>query len=67
MKQYHHVFGVDVSKKTVDITHVINQEFTHRQFSNDRLEWSNLCMAQGTHLILTRCFAWKLPDYIASH
>jgi transposase len=35
MKQYDHVFGVDVSKKTVDITHVINQQFTHRQFSND--------------------------------
>ena len=35
MKQYDHVFGVDVSKKTVDITHVINQQFTHRQFTND--------------------------------
>ena len=45
MKQYDHVFGVDVSKKTVDITHVINQQFTHRQFSNDEagmeqlMEW----------------------------
>ncbi len=35
MKQYDHVFGVDVSKKTVDITHVTNQQFTHRQFTND--------------------------------
>ncbi len=35
MKQYDHVFGVDVSKKTVDITYVINQQFTHRQFTND--------------------------------
>ena len=35
MKQYNHVFGVDVSKKTVDITHVINQQFTHRQFMNN--------------------------------
>ena len=35
MKQYYHVFGVDVSKKTVDITYVINQQFTHRQFTND--------------------------------
>jgi len=35
MKQYDHVFGVDVSKKTVDITHVINQQFTHRQFTNN--------------------------------
>ena len=45
MKQYDHVFGVDVSKRTVDITHVINQQFTHRQFSNDEagmeqlMEW----------------------------
>ena len=35
MKQYDHFFGVDVSKKTVDITHVTNQQFTHRQFTND--------------------------------
>ena len=35
MKQYDHVFGVDISKKTVDITQVVNQQFTHRQFTND--------------------------------
>ncbi len=35
MKQYKHFFGVDVSKKTVDITHALGQEFTHRQFTND--------------------------------
>jgi transposase len=35
MKQYEHFFGVDVSKKTVDITHVADQQFTHRQFTND--------------------------------
>ena len=35
MKQYKHIFGVDVSKRTVDITHVKEQQFTHRQFSND--------------------------------
>jgi transposase len=35
MKQYQHIFGVDVSKKTVDITHGHNQEFTHRLFTND--------------------------------
>ena len=42
MKQYHHVFGVDVSKKTVDITHVLNQQFTHRQFSNDDIGMEQL-------------------------
>lgn len=45
MKQYDHIFGVDVSKKTVDITHACNQEFVHRQFlnnetgMNDLLQW----------------------------
>jgi transposase len=35
MKQYNHFFGVDVSKKTIDITHAHNQEFIHRQFTNN--------------------------------
>lgn len=35
MKQYNHFFGVDVSKKTVDITHAHSQQFIHRQFTND--------------------------------
>lgn len=35
MKHYTHFFGVDVSKKTVDITHVKQQELMHRQFTND--------------------------------
>lgn len=35
MKQYNHFFGVDVSKKTIDITHAHNQEVTHRQFTNN--------------------------------
>ncbi len=35
MKNYEHIFGVDVSKKTVDITHIKDQESSHRKFSND--------------------------------
>jgi transposase len=35
MKQYDHFFGVDVSKKTVDITHSHEGNLDHRQFSND--------------------------------
>ena len=42
MKQYSHFFGVDVSKKTVDITHVYNQEFTHCQFGNNEDGMKNL-------------------------
>lgn len=47
MKQYNHFFGVDVSKKTVDITLAYNQSFQHRQFTNDDvgmdqlMEWLN--------------------------
>jgi len=42
MKQYDHFFGVDVSKRTVDITHVLNQQFTHRQFMNDDIGMEQL-------------------------
>ena len=35
MKQYTHFFGVDISKKTIDVTLVKGSELTHRQFSND--------------------------------
>ena len=35
MKQYNHFFGVDISKKTVDITYICNQQIIHRQFTND--------------------------------
>ena len=35
MKQYNHFFGVDVSKKTVDITYICNDQIIHRQFSNN--------------------------------
>lgn len=35
MKKYNYFFGVDISKKTVDITYIINEEMSHRQFTND--------------------------------
>ena len=35
MKSYIHFFGVDVSKKTVDITYLFDQQFNHAQFGND--------------------------------
>jgi len=34
MKTYEHVFGVDVSKKTIDITHAVGDQFEHRVFLN---------------------------------
>jgi transposase len=35
MKQYKYFFGVDISKKTIDVTLVKDAELTHRKFSND--------------------------------
>jgi len=43
MKQYHHFFGVDISKKTVDITLISEQDNVHKQFAND---------AEGMDLLL---------------
>lgn len=35
MKKYNYFFGADISKKTVDITSITNEEMSHRQFTND--------------------------------
>lgn len=35
MKKYTHFFGVDVSKKTLDITYLKGEVFEHRKFTND--------------------------------
>jgi len=77
MKQYDHVFGVDVSKKTVDITHVINQEFTHRQFSNDEagmeqlMDWlKELKLDFDTTLFCmeaTGLYCFPLTRFLAAH
>lgn len=42
MKKYNQFFGVDVSKKTVDITLLQNEQNSHRQFSNDAEGMKNL-------------------------
>lgn len=47
MKHYKHFFGVDISKKTVDISWISGEVITHRQFNNDQdgikhlLNWMN--------------------------
>lgn len=35
MKEYKHFFGVDISKKTIDVTLSKDLQLAHRQFSND--------------------------------
>lgn len=42
MKQYQYFFGVDISKKTVDITFVYDQTTIHQQFTNDAQGMENL-------------------------
>lgn len=37
MKQYTHFFGVDISKKTLDISLLHSQQIVHKQFANDSL------------------------------
>lgn len=77
MKQYTHFFGVDVSKKTVDISLVHNQEFTHQQFANDRkgmeelmvwlkqlnLEFSNILFCMEA----TGLYCFPLTHFLAAN
>jgi transposase len=77
MKQYDHVFGVDVSKKTVDITHVINQQFTHQQFTNNEAGMEQLMqwleeLNPGLDKTLfcmeaTGLYCFTLTHFLASH
>ena len=77
MKQYEHFFGVDVSKKTVDITHVTNQQFTHRQFTNDTQGMEQLtCWFKELTLEFnkvlfcmeaTGLYCFTLTHFLASH
>ena len=77
MKQYDHVFGVDVSKKTIDITHVINQQFTHRQFTNDDfgmeqlMQWFKEIAPEFDKTLFrmeaTGLYCFTLTHFLASH
>ena len=77
MKQYDHVFGVDVSKKTVDITHVINQQFTHRQFTNNEvgmeqlMQWFKELTPEFDRTLFcmesTGLYCFTLTHFLASH
>jgi transposase len=77
MKQYEHIFGVDVSKKTVDITHAHNQEFTHRLFANDAVgmielnQWlKELKLAIDNTLFCmeaTGLYCFTLTDFLTSN
>ena len=77
MKQYNYFFGVDISKKTIDVTLIKDRQVTHRLFNNDSggmeelMQWLNdlaisfeealFCM-EATGLY---CFA--LTQFLASN
>ena len=66
MKQYKHFFGVDISKKTIDVTLAKELEPTHRQFTNDT-QGMNELMKWFTELNLSyenTLFAWRQPGFI---
>ena len=77
MKQYDHVFGVDVSKKTVDITYVIKQQFTHRQFTNNDagmeqlMQWFKELTLEFDRTLFcmesTGLYCFTLTHFLASH
>ena len=72
MKQYDHVFGVDISKKTVDIPHVVNQQFTNDDSGMKQLmEWfKELSPAFDKTLFCmeaTGLYCFTLTHFLASH
>lgn len=77
MKKYNYFFGVDVSKKTVDITYILNQEIIHRQFTNDQegmelllqwLEQLNISFDQTLFCMeATGLYCLPLTRFLADH
>lgn len=77
MKKYIYFFGVDVSKKTVDITYILNHEIIHRQFTNDQegmqllLQWLeelNITFEQTLFCMeATGLYCFPLTRFLADH
>jgi transposase len=77
MKQYTHFFGVDISKKTIDVTLLKDMQLTHRQFSNDSaginelMKWlTELNLSYDSSLFCmeaTGLYCFSLTQFLASH
>jgi transposase len=77
MKKYNYFFGVDISKKTVDITFITNEEISHRQFTNDLegmqliLQWLeelNITFEQTLFCMeATGLYCFPLTQFLTSH
>lgn len=76
MKQYTYFFGVDISKKTVDISLLHLQSSTHRKFSNDKdgmidlLQWLKDLQIKEDETIFcmeaTGLYCFTLTNFLAS-
>jgi len=77
MKQYKCIFGVDVSKKIIDVTLLKDGEKTHRQFQNDSkgmndlMSWfSELQLDTGNTLFCmeaTGLYCFPLTQFLAGN
>lgn len=77
MKQYNYFFGVDVSKKTLDITELKDGVSTHRQFPNDAegmeklMQWLKTLEVDFSRALFcmeaTGLYCFVLTDFLAQH
>jgi transposase len=77
MKKYNYFFGVDVSKKTVDISLLHQQQITHEQFDNDAdgmkefLQWFTQLNAITDETLFcmeaTGLYCFTLTHFLAAH
>lgn len=77
MKEYKNFFGVDISKKTIDVTLAKDVQLIHRQFSNDLpgmdelMQWLNelnLNFADALFCMeATGLYCFPLTQFLASH
>ena len=77
MKQYKYFFGVDISKQTVDITLINDQQAIHRKFSNDAtgmddlLAWLNSSSLDLSRALFcmeaTGLYCFCLTEFLPAH
>ncbi|HEV7333262.1 MAG TPA: IS110 family transposase [Flavisolibacter sp.] len=77
MKQYSYFFGVDVSKRTLDINLLKESVSTHRQFSNDTegmeelMQWFTTLEVDFSQTLFcmeaTGLYCFVLTDFLARH
>ena len=77
MRQYKYFFGVDISKKTIDVTLVKEAQLIHRQFSNDStgmdelMQWLNELNLNFSDVLFcmeaTGLYCFPLTQFLAAN